>query len=192
MPSTEPQSETTEEAPAQQQTYREKLSRAIGKIAFALSNTLSAGDVATLRRLDATGALSPAFFRIVAEVLEPAGLLPQGDGLSRDEAEQKWTVIVSAMAKLEGLHQPGRRLGGAIAEAGMSELRFERLLRAHDEALHDLIRQTAHYLASKASPCDQRELAELVLSDGHKSSESIRRNVARNFYRAQRQASAKS
>jgi CRISPR system Cascade subunit CasB len=88
------------------------------------------------------------------------------------------------MALLEGLHAPRARLGAVLAESGFSELRFERLLRAHGEALWDAVRRMAHFLASKAASVNQADIAWLVLSDDRSDAERVRRRLARHFYGA--------
>ena len=165
--------------------------RAIARIAHALDPSnkqgeLSLGDAAALRRLDPAQGLSPAFFRVVADILEPAGQLE--DGRLRDEIERRWAAIVRVMAILGGLHARRMRLGAALADSGYSDLRFERLLRAHGEGLWDEARRAAHYLASKAQPSDHADFAHLILSNGLDHGESVRRRLARDFYRARRRA----
>ena len=73
----------------------------------------------------------------------------------------------------------------ALAEAQVSALRVERLLRAHDDALFDLVRPLAHQLASKGTKFDQAALVDLVLSDGAPYEDDVRRSIARDFYRAE-------
>lgn len=164
------------------------LKSVVGRVAHALGGELSAGDVAALRRLDPASALSPAFFRVLADMIEPSGRLPQGDGSARDGAERRWAAVTRVLALLAGLHAPRARLGDALAVAGYSELRFERLMRAHEERLWDEARRAAHYLATRAEPADHTGFAELILSDGREHGEAIRRRLARQFYAALRRA----
>ena len=105
----------------------------LNQIAYAIGNVLSAGDVASLRRLQPKDPSAPAFWRVAALYLTPAGMLPRG-GEPLDAAERRWASILNAMARLTGLHRPGRRLGHALAASGFSELRFVRLLRARGRA----------------------------------------------------------
>ena len=58
-----------------------------------------------------------------------------------------------------------------------------RLLRAHDDALEDAIRVTTHQLATSGARFDASELALLVLSDGRSDEDTVRRRVARHYYR---------
>jgi CRISPR type I-E-associated protein CasB/Cse2 len=91
-------------------------------------------------------------------------------------------MVVGALAVTSGLQAPRRSLGAALAEAGLSELRLTRLLRAHAGALPAEVRAVASYLASKAVPFDATDLARLVLSDGGPSEERVRRGIARSYY----------
>ena len=152
----------------------------VGQLAHAVGSTLGPGDVAALRRLDPADPACPAFFKVAAAFLVPAGLLPAG-GEARDEAERRWASVLSGLA-IHEMHAPDRRLGQALAAAGFSELRFVRLLRAHDSGLRDEVRTTARFLASKAERADWTEMAQLVLSDGHDHAEAVRRRIARDFY----------
>ena len=143
---------------------------------------LSAGDMAELRRLDPADPSSAAFWKIAGSVLEPDGWL-RGDGETRNEEERRWAVILRAIATLAPLHTPGRRLGAALAEGELSEVRFVRLLRARGEILRRETRTVASLLASKAVRVDLAGLAGLVLSEGGDREEDARRRIARDYYR---------
>ena len=95
---------------------------------------------------------------------------------------RRWAAIACAMALTVGQHAQGRPAGAALADAGLAELRFVRLLRAHGDPLFHALRTTAHYLAAKAAPVDWRDLAALVLSDGRSDEERVRRRIARSYY----------
>lgn len=172
------QTATTDEASGRPRS----LSSVMTQLAHVLTDTLSSGDVADLRRLAPSDAGSPAFWKIVALVLEPAGQLPEG-GPTRDAAERRWAAILQGLANLGHLHQHGLGLGRALAEASFAELRFVRLLRSHDSGLLDLVRTTARFLAAKGQAVDWTDMAWLVLSDGRKHEEKVRRRLARDYYR---------
>ncbi len=155
----------------------------INRIAVDIEKALGAGDVADLRRLRPQDVGRPAFWRMVASRLEPAGALPAG-GAALDEAERRWAVLLAGMAEMQGLHRPGVRLGRALFEANVAELRLVRLLRAHDDALADAVRVTVHQLTHAAQPVDRTDLAWLVLSDSLSNEESVRRRIARDYYGA--------
>ena len=164
--------------------YRARLSSAVAAIVAGIAGAFSPGDVAALRRLGPRGWGVPIFWRVVTRILEPRRLIATSGPL-RDRDEKRWAVVLSALALLDGQHAPGRRLGTALAEAQVSALRVERLLRAHDDALFDLVRPLAHQLASKGTKFDQAALVDLVLSDGAPYEDDVRRSIARDFYRAE-------
>ncbi len=160
------------------------VSSIVHRIAAAIaSGAIPPGAAADLRRLTSGDPASPAFWKVVAEYVAPRWQFP-GGGVALDQAEQHWAVILNAIARLSALDSPRRPLGGALASAGFSELRFVRLLRATDDGLADTVRKTAHYLASKAEPANLADLADLVLSDGRDWGERLRRRVARSYYNA--------
>lgn len=151
----------------------------VGRIGRALEKQLGPGDVAALRRLDPVDPAVPAFFKLAASVLDDA--MP-GSEEARLEAERRWAAVLCAMALTRGLHHPGRPLGSALAQAGFSELRFTRLLRARGEHVFTAARAAAQYLASKAQPFDPVDLARLVLSEDRSDEEQVRRAIARSYF----------
>jgi CRISPR system Cascade subunit CasB len=164
-----------------------RLARAL---AGAEQGELSRGDVAALRRED--GALSPTFYKLAATVLHDELLaLPSEELLC--EAERRWARVVHLLARTGGQHRSGAlRLGKALAEAGLSEARFVRLVRAEGDALDAAGRAAIAPLAAKAITFDPLDLAKLVLSTPHASGwcfhsepgDQVRRRVARDFYAA--------
>jgi CRISPR system Cascade subunit CasB len=165
---------------------RESMATTVACLARALDG-LSPGDLAELRRMDPEDPGCPGFWKVVVSDLEPAGVLPAGGPLL-DQAERRWAAVLQAMAIAHGFHQPGARLGAALAEAGFSELRFTRLLRARDNGLHDGVRLAARFLAAKGQVADFRGIADLVLSEGRPYSEDVRRRIARDYYRTLQQS----
>jgi CRISPR type I-E-associated protein CasB/Cse2 len=161
------------------------LGKTINRIAAALQREVPPGDVAALRRLVPDDPSSPAFWRMVVNYLGPTGAIPDG-GPARDEVERQWAAILGGMAVMQGLHQPGRRLGKALAASDLSELRFVRLLRAQDRQLLREVRTTARFLASKAEAVDWSDLARLVLTRDPDKAERVRRSFARDYYSAQK------
>lgn len=162
-----------------------RLRDAVNLIAGDIASRLGPGEVAALRRMRPLDVDAAPFWRIVASRLEPLNLLP-GEAAARTEAERRWAVILSAMARLAGLHVPGARLGRVLAELDFSELRFLRLIRSHDVGLADIVRVTAHTLASRAKDVDCADLAQLVLSDGRGDEDRVRRNLARDYYQLEK------
>jgi len=162
---------------ASEGSYRAAIARAVHGVARALEEgSIAPGDAADLRRLKPESLASPAFWRVVA-----LHVAPHFERLSEDD-EARWAVILNALAVLPGLDDPRRPLGAALRDAGFSELRFTRLLRAEHDRLADNVRSTARFLASKGEAANLAQLAELVLSAGRGHSEPVRRRIARDFF----------
>jgi CRISPR type I-E-associated protein CasB/Cse2 len=159
-------------------TEARSLGLLIAQIAAELSDA-GTGDLAELRRLKPEDPGGPAFWRVVVTRLDPE--LPAG-GEARETALRRWAVILRALAALDGLHKPGRRLGAALAEAGVSELRLNKLLRASGEPLFDQVRAVTHQLATAAAPVDLTGLARLVMSDGQPHEQAVRQTIANDYY----------
>jgi len=170
---------------------RLSLTSVVGRVVHAIDRVLSPGDVSELRRLKPSDASSPAFFKLMVSAIEPNMILPSG-GRARDEIERRWAAVFQAAATLASFHQPRRPLGEALKSAGYSELRLTRLLRAQGDGLFNEVRTCAHFLASKAEPANLSDLAMLVLVTDTEKSESLRRNIARGYYRPQAQEKKES
>ena len=168
--------------PVASRTRREQLQSVVGSIAQEMNSVLPTGDVAELRRLDPRDPASPAYWKVLVRRVEPEMSIV-GSPDKQLLLERRWTTILSAMAELQGLHSPRVPLGRAMAEAGVSEMRLSKLLRARSDALHDLVRTVSHQLASRAAPADQVDIAQLVLSEGESDEESTRRRIAREYFR---------
>lgn len=160
------------------------------RLATRLAEDSAIGDRASLRRLKHEAPDSPAFWRIAVSDLEPLMHSPE---LPPETVERRWAAILRGLAEVAGagLHRPGRRLGEAVAAAKIDEARFVRLLRAHGDALLDLVRPLAHQLISKGEPVDWDDVARLVLNDGlADKDERTRRDLARSYYSTTHKMSA--
>lgn len=192
----QPERNPPPEAGEREQSYLERLRSVVGKLATKMSRELEQGgfgrgELAELRRLDADQGVSSStltFWRIVVGELEPHGLIGE---TARAETLRPWIVILRAMAELAGLHRPGIRLGEALQQAGVSEMRLVRLLRAEGPDLGEQIRPLTHQLRSAGIGVDVRDLAELVLSDATGArgrdtwSETARRRIASAYFRSE-------
>ena len=154
----------------------------INRLAKAMTTRLSPGDVAKLRRLEPSTPLTSSFWWIMSGYVEPAGVLPESETYL-EKHENMWATVLSGMAIMQGNHASGRRLGQALAQAGYSELRFVRLMRADSDQLQDLVRTTARYLGSKAEKVDWYDFYDLIFSEGTDWAERVRRRIARDYYR---------
>ncbi|NLI77824.1 MAG: type I-E CRISPR-associated protein Cse2/CasB [Candidatus Riflebacteria bacterium] len=168
-------------APGQGPNEGRTLADTVNLIAHALVTYVGAGEVAALRRLTPDRPGVPAFYRVAARFLEPAGSLA-GEGPARDLQEKRWACILNGLALLGGFHRPGQALGEALAEAGFSELRLVRLLGAQGPCLWDAVRGVARYLAAKGRPADWSEAAALVLGEEAAWGDAVRRRIARRYY----------
>jgi CRISPR system Cascade subunit CasB len=172
-------------APSAEPTADRSLRQVISRLAVAMDRELSPGTVAALRKLDPSSFGNPAFWHVVTQYL--GDQLPAG-GEGRDAAERRWAAVLCGMATTAGLNRPGRSAGEALADAGYSELRFDRLLRATGDRLHVGLRAAGHFLASKGEHADWTDLARLALTEGSERTESARRTLARTYYRAKARA----
>ncbi len=161
--------------------FSTRLSQIIGRISHAINDNLSTGDIAELKRLNPEDPGTPAFWKLMVSCVGEDGIHLTGEN-NRDAAEQQWAIVLSAMAHMQKQHSQVRKLGDALAEAGYSELRLTRLLRATGETLRNLARGMTLYLVAKGEPFDLLDLARLIFSDGKSWSESFRRQIARSYY----------
>lgn len=144
------------------------------------SPALSQADIAGLRRMDPRRPAA-AFFKIEGLALDPH--LP-GDAARRADLETRWATVVLGLAHAGDLHQPERRLGYALVDAGFSELRFARLVQSDADQLVDELPLLARFLAAKGVPADWSEAARLMLSAGRGDEDDTRRHLARDYYGA--------
>lgn len=152
------------------------LASLIQRLAGDLANR-GTGELAELRRLKPDDPRGSFFWRVVVTHLDRE--LPSS-GERREDALRRWAVILRSLAHLDGLHNPGRRFGAALAEAGVSELRLNKLLRASGDGLFAEVRSVTHQLASKGVACDVAGIARLVL--GRADEHVIRQAIANDYY----------
>lgn len=144
---------------------------------------LGPGELAQLRRGEPTDPARPAFWRLLFAVVEPAGLVAAAEGDRRDADEKAWSVLCWAIATVGADQANGYGLGRALRRAGVSELRFARLLNGSPEQLPDLIRGVVGQLASKGEPLAATDLARLLgLGGASQDSEGVRRDIARDYF----------
>lgn len=158
--------------------YRAVVARAVRAVTRALAErAISPGEAADLRRLRAENLAAPAYWRVLSYYVAP-----QYERTLTEDEEYRWAVILNALAYLVGLDAANRPLGAALRDAGFSELRLVRLLRAEKDRLEDTVRNAARFLASKGQSANLAQLAELVLSEGRTSGGRVRRNIARDYF----------
>lgn len=150
-------------------------------LAGLISKKLPPGDVAALRRLRPEDPGCPPFWKLMATEINANAF---GDaGRADDEEDRRWAAVLSALATLDGLVQTSPDFGTALARADYSELRFERLLRAGDAQLLDELLNAVRFLAAKAEPLNPVDIARLALTRDPEKGESLRRKLARQYYR---------
>ncbi len=154
------------------------LSSRVGSIAGAL-RAASPGELAALRRMGPDGPTAPAFWRLFATTIDP-------DDRANDDATMAWATIVSAMADAPTLDER-TQAGQAMAQAGLSEARFVRLLEAEGSALLDEFRQVARYLAAKGRGLAWTDMAALLLVKDREARRKIRGRLARFFFRQRKE-----
>lgn len=136
-------------------------------IAAALA-AASPGDKAEVRRMGPAG--SALFWRQVARLGIPMA------------QEADWLLITRLIALMtpasrdHSIHDPARPLGAAIAETGLSEQRFARLLAARGPARADALERAVRMMARKGARLDVTDLARAILWPDDTS------RLARNYY----------
>lgn len=146
----------------------------IGRAAGILSSDgFPTGDRARLRRMAPNQPPPLAFTRFALSHLAP-GWEHQADD---------WAVLLAGLAIMAPhAHRPDRGLGRALAEAGYSETRLERLLNADGDTQRTLLLRAARFLAARTSPFNWTDAARLLLSREEGLREQIRRRIAHDFF----------
>ena len=119
---------------------------AVGKIAVMMEQkgVLSSGEKAELRRISPDEPFTPALWRLLL-ILN----LDKSPWHKQQVWERRWATLMMGMAHCAGLHDYQTSFGEALAEAGWSELRFVKLMRARGEILEKYLRRVAQFLSSK-------------------------------------------
>lgn len=139
------------------------------------------GDRAALRRLDPDHP-SAVLWRVLAK--DAPDLL---DEVAEPDAPD-WAEVLLLLATLGPLARAsGPSAGVALANAGVSEVRVERLLRS----ARGQLRALAHQLNSAGAPVNPVDLA-LLLVGAPDRLEEHRMKLARDYYRATRTSSKES
>jgi CRISPR system Cascade subunit CasB len=163
-----------------------RIGQIVARVASQLGRAeFSTGDRATLRRLDPDN--PRAGIGTACRLLQAAGF---DIGVANSDQLKRWTLALHGMALMSGPgvdpHNPSKRAGSAIADAGLSEQRFTRLLCASGPAFREQIPRLARFLAAKGQRFDWEPLARLVLCEGRdeQAAEEIRLRLAAQYYSA--------
>jgi CRISPR type I-E-associated protein CasB/Cse2 len=173
-----------------QPDHWKRIENAVRTIGERLASKTAIGDRAALRRLNYALPDAPAFWKIVVSDLD--GVIADHEP-ERGRDERRWAALLAGFAEVAGagLHRRGRPLGEAAAAAKLLEARFTRLLRAHDDALLDLIQPLAHQLVAKGESVDWLDVVRLILSDGTPNEDDVRRHLAQRYYATLHKSSTK-
>lgn len=134
-----------------------------------------AGAHAEIRRGRPGDLGTPALWRL----LVTCDIDPQGEA-----ATAGWALLAWALATLGG-PESRQSLGQVLHASGLSELRLVRLLRADRSQLTDALRAGIRQVTAKRGNADALQLARLLLTDPDgEAGEQIRRQIARDYYRA--------
>lgn len=161
----------------------------LADVVFAITvqldpDRLGTGPLALLRRLKPTGNLSePTLHRLLWRHVPDAWLAEEG--------LRRWGLLVHAIAiAAPDLHRGRGGLGRALHAAGYSEGRFARLMDARAEDLPDVVPRLVRFLVAKGQALDPVGLTYFVLgvAAGGDSAEKQRERIARDYFRAERDA----
>ena len=153
---------------------------AVRKMAWRIGQEdYPAGHLAALRRLDPERPDGQAFWWLVGHHAPEA--------FDNPHAASALAAVVRGMAIAHPFHRPldgRRRLGEALAEAEVSELRLLRLLRLPRDELPDELRRLARLMAAKGDMgrFDWSDAFDLLF---RRDGEEVRHRIARDYYRRQ-------
>lgn len=159
------------------------------------SQEMTAGEKATLRRMEPSEPNSAVFWKLVSQ-----------RGIPRNLDIGKWGLIthgIALMAHGAGMaHNPRRPVGQALYEGNddgairgfYSEDRLATLLSARGETLHRLLARLFRMLASEGCSFNWREMAWFILNEGSNEEEAnkSRIEIARSYYRAEQRSNRQS
>lgn len=151
--------------------------------AIISSHHFPTGDRAALRRMTPDQPLPLVFYRFALQYLP--------DHWDRaKEDERNWSTIVASIATMSpNAHDPTRGWGKALAQAGFSESRLERLLQSSGDTRRTLVLRAARFLAAKNIPCNWTEGAWLLLipENNVEARERLHHRIAKDFYYTQQE-----
>jgi CRISPR system Cascade subunit CasB len=150
------------------------LAQAFAEEVLRLMRAERRGDIASLRRLDPDRPDTPAFFSIVVKLAPEAG----------EASLLRYARLLQILALKPEALAPGS-FGEAMAKAGISEARVQRLLSARGPAFADQARLIARRLGNYGA-LPHRDLGELLLIADHESdrAETLRLRIAQDYWRA--------
>lgn len=156
------------------QAPEETLSQQMGRIAGIIgSDRFPTGERAALRRMTPGHPLPLSFYRFALSYL-PTGW---------EHAVDDWTTLVAGIALMTpSAYSAQVGFGKALAEAGYSEARLERLLAAECDVRRTLFLRAIRFLAAKSKPFNWAEGARFLLTKSESKRETLNLGIARDFY----------
>ena len=157
-------------APVPEETLERKMGRIAGVIS---SDRFPTGERAALRRMAPGQPLPLCFYRFAFSYLPPGW----------EHALEQWTTLIAGIALMSpNAYSPRVGFGRALAEAGYSELRLERLLAAEHNVQRTLFLRAIRFLAAKTEPFNWAEGARFLLTRDEEKREILNLRMARDFY----------
>lgn len=140
----------------------------------ALESAERRGDLASLRRLNTGAPDAPAFFRIVVTIAPEAS----------PATVHRYARFLQILALKPAALASGS-FGAAMAAAGVSEARAQKLLTARGPALAEQIRLIARRLANEGT-LPYHQIGDLLLIEDEEGerAEAVRLRIARDYWRA--------
>jgi CRISPR type I-E-associated protein CasB/Cse2 len=134
------------------------------------SAVINRGDISAFRRMNPS-LPTPGFWKLMAAVhVEGA-----------PGTDERWAVVVKAMALMTPNLQSSMSPGAALARAGFSatsDLRINRLLKAEGAAFDDYMLSAIRYLANKAVGVNWWRFADFL----HWPTDKRKLQLAKDFY----------
>lgn len=157
-----------------EQAPKETLEKQVGKIAGIIgSDRFPTGERAALRRMSPGFPLPLSFYRFAINYLPEEW----------EHAADDWVTLVAGIALMvPNAYNPRVGFGGALADAGYSEYRLERLLAADQETQRVLFLRAVRFLAAKSKPFNWTEGARFLLARDGRKREALNIRIAKDFY----------
>lgn len=153
-----------------------RLSAVIGRVANLLSrDSYPTSDRATLRRIVPGQPIPLVFYKLALQHL------PEGWEYKVDD----WAAIIGGIALMAPMaHRYEQGLGQALATAGYSENRLERLLAAKGNTRRTLLLRAARFLSAKQTPFNWVEAARLLLTSEYNQEvrDRLYQDIAKDYY----------
>lgn len=158
---------------AAEPTLGSSISRLAGVIG---SQRYPAGDRAALRRWAPGQPLPLAFYRLWLRHL--------GTESPPESQAEVWMTLAWGLATMgPSAHEPRRSFGLALAKAGFSEGRLERLLSAPDDVRKELFMDAVRILGARHERFNWLDGALFLLAADSDKRESVHRRIAHAYYR---------